>query len=83
MKGHVIKDYLLTTGMYWSALHCIVELYLSGLHREKHTKNFWWYAAVSCCFCRLRLIDRMMTAETDACAEATPILREHCDAWRV
>jgi hypothetical protein len=27
------------THMYWSALHCIVELHLSGLHIEKCTKN--------------------------------------------
>jgi hypothetical protein len=38
VKGHV-KDSLLTTRMYWSALHCIVELHLSGLHREKCTKT--------------------------------------------
>jgi hypothetical protein len=25
--------------MYWSALHCIVELHLSGLHREKCTRE--------------------------------------------
>jgi hypothetical protein len=40
-----MKDSSLTTHMYWSALHCIVELHLSGLHREKHTKEF----LVVCC----------------------------------
>ena len=55
------------THMYWSALHRIVELHLSRCHREKHTKNFWWCAAVSCCFCRLRLIGRVMSAEVDTC----------------
>ena len=34
-----MKDSLLTTHMYWSALHCVAELHLSGLHREKHTKK--------------------------------------------
>jgi hypothetical protein len=26
VKGHVMKDSLLMTPMYWSTLHCIVEL---------------------------------------------------------
>ena len=30
---------LLMTHMFWSTLHCIVELHLLELHREKHTKN--------------------------------------------
>ena len=34
-----MKDSLLMTHMYWSALHCVVELHLSGLHREKCTKK--------------------------------------------
>jgi hypothetical protein len=25
--------------MYWSILHCVVELHLSGLHSEKCTKT--------------------------------------------
>ena len=45
MKGHMMKDSLLTTHMYWSALHCVVELHLSGLHREKCTKKL----LVVCC----------------------------------
>ena len=35
MKEHVMKDSLLMTHMHWSALHCIVELLLLGLHRRK------------------------------------------------
>ena len=57
VKGHVMKDSLLTTHMYWSALHCIVELHLSGL-------------SVSRCFHTLGLIGRVMSAETEARAEA-------------
>ena len=34
-----MKDSLLTACMYSSALHCIVELHLLGLHTEKHTKK--------------------------------------------
>jgi hypothetical protein len=37
MNGHMMKGSLLTTGMYWSAIHRAVELHLSGLHREKCT----------------------------------------------
>ena len=47
MKGQVTKDTLLMTRMYWSSLHCIVELHLSGLHREKHTPKL---LAVCCSF---------------------------------
>jgi hypothetical protein len=40
VKGHVRKDSLLTPYMYWSALHCVVELHLSELHRKKiHQKT--------------------------------------------
>jgi hypothetical protein len=45
VKGHVMKDSLLTTQVYWSAIHCIAELHLSELHREKHTKRL----LVQCC----------------------------------
>ena len=31
VKGHVTKDSLLTTRLYWSAFHCVVELRLSRL----------------------------------------------------
>jgi hypothetical protein len=33
------EDSLLTTGMYWSALHYVVELHLLGFHREKKHWN--------------------------------------------
>jgi hypothetical protein len=28
--------------------------------KRKTPRNFWWCAAVFCCFCRLRLIGRVM-----------------------
>jgi hypothetical protein len=40
-----MKDSLLTTHRNWSTLHCVVELHLSGHHREKCTKNL----LVVCC----------------------------------
>ena len=40
-----MKYSLLMTHMYWSDLHCIFELHLLGLHREKCTKNL----VVVCC----------------------------------
>jgi hypothetical protein len=39
MKRHMMKDSLLMTHMYWSALHCVVELHLLGLHAEKCTRK--------------------------------------------
>ena len=63
-----MKDSLLTTHMYWSALHCVVELHLSGLHREKHTKKTPGGVLVaSCCFCGLRPLGRVVSANTDSC----------------
>ena len=32
--------------MHQSALHCVAELHLSGLHGVLHQKNLWWCAAV-------------------------------------
>lgn len=44
-----MKDSLLTTHMYWFTLHCMIELQLSGCHREKRTKEtsggVLWFAA--------------------------------------
>jgi hypothetical protein len=34
-----MKDSLLTTHMYWFALHCVDERHLSGLQREMHQKT--------------------------------------------
>ena len=45
-----MKDSLLMPYMYWSALHCVVELHLSGLHREKRTKKL---LVVYCSFLQL------------------------------
>ena len=35
VKGHVEKHLLIMTHMYSSDLHCVVELHLLGLHRER------------------------------------------------
>jgi hypothetical protein len=37
MKEYVLKDSLLTKSMNQSTLHCVVELHLMELHREKCT----------------------------------------------
>jgi hypothetical protein len=42
VTGHMMKNSLLTTHMYWSPL---VEFRMSELHREKHTKKL----LVVCC----------------------------------
>ena len=67
MKGHIMKDSLLRTCMYWSTLHCIVELHLLGHHREKQTEKL---LVVCCSFLLLlrTLIGRVMSAETDSSA---------------
>jgi hypothetical protein len=57
------KDSSLTRCTSRSPLHCIAELHLSSLHREKRTKKHWW-CAVACCFPRLRVIGRVMSAKT-------------------
>jgi hypothetical protein len=75
VKGHMMKDSLTTTHMYWSALYCIVELHLSDFIERNAPRNFWWYATVFCCFSGLGLIGRVTSAVTDACthAEAKPV----------
>jgi hypothetical protein len=65
----MMKDSSLTTSMYWSVLHCVVEHLLDSIERNA-PKSFWCCAAVSCCFSRLRLKGRVMSAEIDVCAEA-------------
>jgi hypothetical protein len=40
-KANMIKDSLLRTHMYWSALHYIVELHLSGLCTQADWKHGW------------------------------------------
>jgi len=34
-----MKDSSVTARTYWSSLHYVVELHLSGLHREKRAKK--------------------------------------------
>jgi hypothetical protein len=67
-EGHMMKDSWLTTCMYWSALHFVVELHLSELHREKCTKTL-----LVVCLLRLGLIGRVMSTETDTHAKARPM----------
>ena len=43
MKRHMMKDSWLVTCMYWSTLRYVVELQLSGYHRD--TRNL----LVVCC----------------------------------
>jgi hypothetical protein len=64
VKGHVIKDSLLTTCMYWSAFHCVFELHLSGFHREKRTKKL---LVVCCSFLLLLRTDLMHLLRLDLC----------------
>jgi hypothetical protein len=35
----MMKDSLILTSIYWSTLHHVIELHLSGLHGEKYTKK--------------------------------------------
>jgi hypothetical protein len=67
MKGHMMKDSLSTTHMYWSALHCIAELHLLGLHRETCIKKL---RVVFCGFLLLPQTQADWQSETDACADA-------------
>jgi hypothetical protein len=68
-----MKDSLLTAHMYWPALHCIVgPIYQDSIERNA-PKNFCWCAEASCHFLRLRLIGRVMSAETDSHGEARPV----------
>ena len=73
VERHVMKDSLLTTHVYWFTLHCVVELCLLGLLRI--IQNFWWCAAVCCCFCGLRLIGRVMSTETDTRTETDSCIK--------
>lgn len=49
MNGQVMKDSLLMTHMYWSALHCIAELHLLGLHKGKshHCRHRWYLLSLN------------------------------------
>ena len=82
VRGLVIKDSSLMTHMYWFALHCIAELSLHWLHKEKCTKKLCGVLATSYHFRGHRLIGRVMPAETDSCGV---LLRQahilHQDMW--
>jgi hypothetical protein len=80
MKGHVIKDSSLMTCMYLFALHCVVELILFRLHRQKCIKKL---LVVFCGFLLLLwtwVIGKMMSTKTDSCGEARHTVRQ--DPWR-
>ena len=92
-----MKDSLLMTCMYWSALHCVVELHFVGIperetHQKKQTQtneqkqNFWWCALASYQFSGLGPIGRVLSAEADTCAKARHEVRQDpwmtCDVWR-
>jgi hypothetical protein len=70
-----MKGSSLVTCMYWSALHCVVEFHLLGLHSKKHTKKLLvvCHGFCACCFCELGLIARVMSAEIDKLAKARPM----------
>jgi hypothetical protein len=55
-----MKDSSLATFMYWPALHYIIELHLSGLHREKRTKKL---LVVCCSF--LQLLQTLANGQSD------------------
>ena len=65
--------------MYWSALHCVAELHLSGCHRETHQKSFGGLQWLFCHFLGVQLIVRVMSAETDIHAKTKPMLKQ--DLW--
>ena len=64
VKEHVMKDSLLTTCMYWSALHCVAELHFQDSTErnvlKKTSGSMLW---LFCHFCGLRLIGRVMSVE--------------------
>ena len=48
VKGHVMKDSTIMTHMNWSALHCVIELYLPASVERNAPKTLWQCTAVSC-----------------------------------
>ena len=73
VKGHVMKDSTIMTHMNWSALHCVIELYLPASVERNAPKTLWQCTAVSCGFLRLGLTGRVISAEIDVHAEARPV----------
>jgi hypothetical protein len=57
---------------------CRWAAFVGTREREMVSKSFWWYVSASCCFQGLRLIGRVMSAETDAHAEARPAENMWC-----
>ena len=78
MKGHMMKDSLLKTHMYWSALRAWLRFICWDSIERNLPENFWWCASDSCCFHGLWLIGRGMSVERDTCAEARPIENMWC-----
>jgi hypothetical protein len=72
--------------MYWSTLHCVVELHLPGLHKERCAKNLLVVCWTFLMLLRTQLIGRVMSAETDTRAEARHVPRQDLcrtlDVWR-
>ena len=73
VKRQVMKDSLIMTHIYWSALHCGIELYLSDSIERNAPKTLWQCTVVSCGFFRLGLTGRVISAEIDVHAEARPV----------
>jgi hypothetical protein len=79
MKRHIM-DSSLTAHMYWPTLHCVGELHLLGLHRQKCTKKNQKTKKTLLVVCSFSMLPwtqddrgRVMSAEVDACAEARPM----------
>ena len=85
VKGYMM-DSLLTIRMTWSTLHCVVDLHLLTLHREKCTKNLLVMAGGFLPLLPTWSLSRAISAETDSCAEVRHTVRQDpwrtCDVWR-
>jgi hypothetical protein len=71
-----MKDSLLMSCMYWSVLHCVVELRLSGLHREKRTQKLLVVCLSFLLLLRTRLIGKVMSSGTDSRTETRDMVRQ-------
>jgi hypothetical protein len=65
----MIKDFLLTTHVYWLTLYCVVELHLLGLHRKKNAPKipFDDMLQLRATIFGIRQIDKMMSTDPDSC----------------
>jgi hypothetical protein len=75
-----MEDSLLTTHICIGLPYVVLLSAFIKTPQRETPKNFWWCAAVSCCFLGLGLIGRVMSAETNARAEERLVLRQ--DTWR-